>query len=323
MGSGPFSKLLRAKVSGLQTEHIWCWRRHCLVYSISGYTQVIFPDFVSISVDQLEVTVRTKSGLLERRWGVGGEVKTERKMLFLSVSACLVCGNCPGYGHCRMLSLCLRVQHSLKGHCCVSLCSCVCVRHFLTCIGALTWYACLSVGGGGRLWLTHLCCYRRSKPDVTIEWSAGRGIQVGTKERKNGWSRQRETERGGGGEARGDRRHFHVSRLPDLPLFLSLSFLCLSLSFALSSVSRGLCLCIISLPVAVPSHSLGSPNKRRRPSARRLRVLSEEWTCTHTFVLTIQRITFCCRLIITKHFWDYFGKSNTYLILEYFCWIIW
>lgn len=28
----------------------------------------------------------TKSGLLERRWGVGGEVKTERNGLSLSVS---------------------------------------------------------------------------------------------------------------------------------------------------------------------------------------------------------------------------------------------
>lgn len=32
-------------------------------------------------------------GSLERRWGVGGEVKAERNVLFLCV--CLVCGNCP------------------------------------------------------------------------------------------------------------------------------------------------------------------------------------------------------------------------------------
>lgn len=102
-----------------------------------------------------------------------------------------------------------------------------------------------------RLRLTHLRCYRRSKWDVTMERSAGRGMSVGMEERVE----QIETDRGGEREARGDRRHFHISRLPDLPLPLFLVPR-LSLLLRLShSLSCSLCFSIISLSLSSSGHS--------------------------------------------------------------------
>lgn len=169
------------------------------VSRLTGYIgRFIFSDLLS----QLRWSVhghvvRTKSGLLERRWGVGGEVKAERNVL--SLLLCLVCGNCPSYGYCRMLSLCLvRSIHSKATGVFVVVYVCALRVPLLTCSGTLT-YVCVRVCPVCLCgpWLTHLCCYRRSKPDVTLDWSAGRGIQVGTRERVEQIERDR---------ARGQRR---------------------------------------------------------------------------------------------------------------------
>lgn len=146
-------------------------------------------------------------------------------------------------------------EPSLKGLCCGSLCPFVsptpyvCIRvSILTRTGTVNLRA---PSRGPRL--THLRHYHRSKRDVTIERSAERGMSVGMEERVD----QIETEQGGGGEARGDRRHFHISRLPDLslPLFL---VPCLSLLLRRShSLSCSLCFSVISLshslPAAIPT----------------------------------------------------------------------
>lgn len=97
----------------------------------------------------------------------------------------------------------------LKGLCCVSLCPFVspdCVRVH----PSFNFNSNLRARWRGPPWLTHLRRYRRSKRDVTMERSAERGMSVGLEERVE----QIGTERGGGGEARGDRRHFHISRSP-------------------------------------------------------------------------------------------------------------
>lgn len=153
----------------------------------------------------------------------------DRKKWSFSLCVCLVCGNCPRYGVRRMPSLFpVRNRPSKAGAVCHSARFWDFVRAHqrsaLTFSGTPSPSAPLFACVGRRL--THHHCYRRSKADVTMEWSAGRGIQVGTGERVE--QIQRETERGGGGEPRGDRRHFHISRLPDpSPSPLSHSLSCL------------------------------------------------------------------------------------------------
>lgn len=108
-----------------------------------------------------------------------------------------------------------REEPRLKGLCCVSLCL-VCVSD---CVRAHP-----SFGFNSR-WHLRTRALTRVGPladaspplspieNATSQWSEAvreRGMSVGLEERVE----QIGTERGGGGEARGDRRHFHISRSP-------------------------------------------------------------------------------------------------------------
>lgn len=204
----------------------------------------------------------------------------DRKKWSFSLCVCLVCGNCPRHGVGRMPSLFpVRNRPSKAAAVCVTARFWDCSvrahqRSTLTFSGAPNPSAPLFACVGRRL--THHHCYRRSKADVTMERSAGRGIQVGTGERAE--QIQRGTERGGGGEPRGDRRHFHISRLPDPSLCsLSLSFLsCASRSPSLPlslSVRRSFALLSslslhnLSLPAAIPTTFSGVTQQKEEGSS--------------------------------------------------------
>lgn len=193
----------------------------------------------------------TKSRVVREEVGSRRRGEGRKKCSFFSVSVLSV-GTVPA----TLLQNALIMPYekpSLKGLCCLSLCPFVSPTVYL-CI----WASILTRAGtvnlrahSRRPRLTHLRCYRRSKWDVTMERSAERGMSVGMEERVE----QIETERGGGREARGDRRHFHISRLPDLPLPLFLVPR-LSLLLRLShSLSCSLCFSIISLSLSSSSHS--------------------------------------------------------------------
>lgn len=134
-------------------------------------------------------------------------------------------------------------------------------------------------------WLMHLCCYRRSKPDVTLDWSAGRGIQVGTKERVEQIERDR---------ARGQRRSTRWSealshQLALWPLSQSLSFFFLpfTLSITLSfPLFYGLCLLIISLPVTIPTTFSGVTQQKKEGAS--LTVAGAViWVSSHTYMFVL------------------------------------
>lgn len=71
-------------------------------------------------------------GSLERRWGVGGEVKAERNALFLCF--CLVCGNCPSSASAECSHYALRGALAQRPLLCVTVSVCVsdCVRVHLS-----------------------------------------------------------------------------------------------------------------------------------------------------------------------------------------------
>ena len=188
----------------------------------------------------------------------------DRKKWSFFFSVCLVCGNCPNYGYYRMLSLCLvKSVHSKATpvwncvHAFVRFCALLSAT-FNLCVSP----ACVCVCGP---WLTHLCCYRRSKINVMSEWSAGRGIQVGMKERKSGTDRERQSE--GAEEKHEVIRGTFTSAGSLTPSFSHsiLLFLSFCLSLLLSSLIRscGLCLFIISLPVAIPTTFSGVTKQKK------------------------------------------------------------
>lgn len=193
----------------------------------------------------------TKSRVVREEVGSRRRGEGRKKCSFFSVSVLSV-GTVPA----TLLQNALIMPYeepSLKGLCCLSLCPFVSPTVYLR-----IWASILTRAGtvnlrahSRRPRLTHLRCYRQSKWDVTMERSAERGMSVGMEERVE----QIETERGGEREARGDRRHFHISRLPDLPLPLFLVPR-LSLLLRLShSLSCSLCFSIISLSLSSSGHS--------------------------------------------------------------------
>lgn len=163
---------------------------------------------------------------------------------------------------CRMPSLCPARRPSLKGLRCVSLCpfvsptAYVCARaSILTCTGTAHSRGLPPADASPPL--------SPIEAVIALERSAERGMSVGMEER----AEQIDTERGGGGEARGDRRHFHIT-LTSLSLsFLSLVSHSFCASLVLSLLSslflRNLSLALSQQPF--PPHSLGSLNKRRQP----------------------------------------------------------
>lgn len=212
---------------------------------------------------------QTKSELLKKRWGVGWEVKTERNALF-SCSVCLVCGNYPNHGGCRMLSLCLvsSVHSKATPVCsCVrsSVCACavlsatfnlhwyfqlVCIQHLCVCVWALTDSSLL------------LSLIKNQRHNVVKLWER---IQVGMEERKSGTDRSR---------ARGRRRSTRWSEAlshqlalwprVSLSLYPSLSFLLLfTPSIFSQSLSQALSLHNLS-PSGRSHHILwGHPTKEK------------------------------------------------------------
>lgn len=148
-------------------------------------------------------------GSPERRWRVGGEVKAERNALFLCV--CLVCGNRPSSVSAECSHYAPRGASAQRPLLCVTVSVCVsdCVRAHPSFSFNSRWH--LRTGA-----LTGVGPLADASPPLSpIETRrhngakrSERGMSVGLEERVE----QIGTERGGGGEARGDRRHFHISR---------------------------------------------------------------------------------------------------------------
>lgn len=183
-------------------------------------------------------------------------------------------------------------EHSLKGHCCVSLCSFMCVT------------ACVCVHPSSAFnlqWLYKFVCVCLCGPDWRIS------VVIADQNRTSQWSEalreeckwewkkecKRERESKGVEEKHEVIRGTFTSSVP-WPLSPSLSLaLCLSLFLSLShSLSCGLCLFIIFFSQwPFPPHSPGSLNKRRRAIVWQLWGLSYEFphTYTHyTFLLSVR-----------------------------------
>lgn len=233
------------------------------------------PDKVRVVVEEIECRRR-------------GE---DRKKCSFSLCVCLVCENCPSYGYCRMLSLCLvRNIHSKATavchcvHLCVWLPVYVCIRALLlTCSGSINLCVCACVGPTDASLLLSLI--RTGRHSGVKRWERN----VSGNERKS----VRERESKGVEEKHEVIRGTFTSSVP-WPLSPSLSLaLCLSLFLSLShSPSCGLCLFIIFFSQwPFPPHSPGSLNKRRRAIVWQLWGLSYEFphTYTHyTFLLSVR-----------------------------------
>lgn len=224
-------------------------------------------------------------------------------MVFLSVSVLSV-GTVPAMATvecCHYAWDLVRIIHSKATAVCHCVHVCVCVRargtfnlqwHFkLVCLSLCPVCVC-----GPRL--THLCCYRWSKSNVTVEWSAGRGIQVGMKERKRGTDRERQSM---GVEEKHEVIEGTFTSAGSLtpPLLFSFAFhsfypsLILSHSFSLS---------IISLPVAIPTTFSGVTQQKNEGD--RLTVVGAViWVFSHLHTHSHILKHICLLLSLWGHCW--------------------
>lgn len=186
---------------------------------------------------------RTKSGLLARRWRVGGEVKTQRNGLSLSVSVLSV-GTDPAMVPAECCHYVLWGPFTQRPllcpwvHLCVWLCVCIWVP-LLTCSGTLNLSVCVHVWALSDASLL-LSPVEARRHNGVKRWERN----LSGNERKSGTDRERQSE---GVEEKHEVIGGTFTSAGSLTSH-SLSFLSFS-----HSPSCSLCLFIISLPVAIPT----------------------------------------------------------------------